>query len=111
MPLALSDDQLEQVKAAARALPYRLRDQYLHALSKLLDSPRLTPATVERACAQAQQHTLGLHALQPTTISGIDYNQNIKIGRRLSVRLLTYAFYVQPHTESAPKRRMPTQRR
>jgi hypothetical protein len=39
---------------------------YLHCLSKLLDGQRpLTRGSVQRACQQAQQVALGLHALQP----------------------------------------------
>jgi hypothetical protein len=63
--LALSDEQLEQVRAAARALPARFRDSYLQTLAKLLEGQRLTPATVQRACQQAQQHVMQLHALCP----------------------------------------------
>jgi hypothetical protein len=63
--LALNDDQLEQVRQAARALPPQFRDSYLQTLAALLKGQPLTPATVQRACAQAQAHTLQLYALQP----------------------------------------------
>jgi hypothetical protein len=51
------------VGVATRALD--LPDPCSETPPTLLDGQRLTPATVQRACAQAQQHTLGLHALQP----------------------------------------------
>jgi hypothetical protein len=63
--LALDDDQLEQVRAAARALPARFRDKYLQTLARLLQGQSLTPATVQRACQQAQAHVMQLHALCP----------------------------------------------
>jgi hypothetical protein len=63
--LALSDEQLEQVRAAARALPARFRDAYLQTLAKLLQGQRLNPAVLQRACQQAQAHVMQLHASCP----------------------------------------------
>jgi hypothetical protein len=64
--LRLTDDQLEQVQAAAKPLPYRLREPFLRALSKALEGQQpITNATVQKACQQCQQHVMGLHAMVP----------------------------------------------
>jgi hypothetical protein len=63
--LRLDDSQLEQVKAAAKPLPYRLREPFLRALSKALEGRPITMALLQKTCQQCQQHVMGLHALVP----------------------------------------------
>jgi hypothetical protein len=64
--LALTDDQMRRVQEAAKPLPYRLREPYLRALSKLLEGQHpISNGTLQRACGQAQQHVMALHAMIP----------------------------------------------
>jgi hypothetical protein len=64
--LALTDDQMQQVKVAAKPLPYRLREPFLRALSKALEGQHpITMASLLKACQQCQQHVMGLHAMVP----------------------------------------------
>jgi hypothetical protein len=52
--LVLDDAQMEQVKAAARPLPYRLRDPFLRAVSKALDGQHpIGMASLQRAASSA----------------------------------------------------------
>jgi hypothetical protein len=64
--LVLDDAQLQIVRDAARPLPHRLREPFLRALSTALDGQKpITMASLQRACQQAQQHVMALHALVP----------------------------------------------
>jgi hypothetical protein len=64
--IALDDSMMQQVQAAARALPPRVRENYLQTLSRLLEGQRpLSLGSVQKACGQAQQHCLQSHALAP----------------------------------------------
>jgi hypothetical protein len=65
--LALSDEQLKQVKAAAAPIPARLRATYLERIAALLgDGRTLSHAAVRLACAQAQAFVLRSYACCPS---------------------------------------------
>jgi hypothetical protein len=55
-PIALSDDELEAILAAARPLDVHVRDAFLQRVAaSLRDCGEVGPGTVHRAIAQAQK--------------------------------------------------------
>jgi hypothetical protein len=60
--LALTDEQLEQVRRAAWPIPPARRAVYLQRVARLLEGRKFTTGDVQQAAAKAQREALGVTA-------------------------------------------------
>src|SRR6516164_1068525 len=58
--LRFTDEQLDQLRAAARPIPWALRQAYLERIAALLSGQRFGNGEVQRAAAQAQRELIGV---------------------------------------------------
>ena len=58
--LRFTDEQLDQLRAAARPIPWALRQAYLERIAALLSGQRFGNGDVQRAAAQAQRELIGV---------------------------------------------------
>ena len=58
--LALTDEQLTQIRAAAQPIPRAQRQAYLERVAALLSDRPFGDGDVQRAAAQAQRELLGV---------------------------------------------------
>ena len=60
MLLKFNDEQLSQIRAAARPIPWRWRRAYLERVAELLDGRPIGNGDVQRAAQRAQLELLGV---------------------------------------------------
>ena len=58
--LRFTDEQLDQLRAAAQPIPWALRYAYLERIATLLSGQRYGNGDVQRAAAQAQRELMGV---------------------------------------------------
>jgi hypothetical protein len=58
--MAFTDEQLAQIRAAARPIPWVLRRAYLERIAALLAGRRFGNRDVQHAVAQAQRELIGV---------------------------------------------------
>jgi hypothetical protein len=66
LPAELSEEQLEQIQAAARPVPPALRPAFLERVAAALAGRRFGNGDIQRACAGAQKEMLGLVDFKPS---------------------------------------------